>query len=49
MFDSLPEELKQDKNVKTQWALFEQSKEICSLLLYIYKTVRDGHFRPPSL
>jgi predicted metalloprotease with PDZ domain len=27
--------LKQDKNVKTQWALFEQSKEICSLLLYI--------------
>jgi hypothetical protein len=50
MFDSLPEELKQDKNVKTQWALFEQSKEICSLLLYIvHRDVTSVEQSWPSL
>ncbi len=50
LFDSLPEELKQDKNVKTQWALFEQSKEICSLLLYIvHRDVSSVEQSWPSL
>ena len=50
LFDSLPEELKQDKNVKTQWALFEQSKEICSLLLYIvHRDVTSVEQSWPSL